>query len=381
MRMVAIIAIAAATGIAAAGLAAPAWAEIPGERVRTVDSSAGPLLLESLADGLVHPWGMAFLPDGRLLVTERPGRVRILGTDGTLSEPLAGAPEVYAVGQGGMLDVALDPDFRDNRYVYLVFSEPAEGGGSTAVGRGRLGEGRIDGFEVLFRQQPRIDNRYHFGGRIAFGPGETLFLTMGERFLFDPAQDLSNHLGTTVRIAQDGSIPQDNPFVGEPGAEDAIWSYGHRNIEGAAVHPETGELWVVEMGPRGGDELNRIEPGANYGWPEVSWGEHYDGRDIPDPPTRPEFHDAVTYWVPSISPSGLIFYTGEMFPDWRGDALIGGLSGQVLVRVALDGTEVVEEERLPMEARIRDVVQGPEGAIYLLTDQRNGNVWRLSPAE
>jgi glucose/arabinose dehydrogenase len=365
----------------AAAWAGAASAEIPGEPVRTIETSAGPMVLETLADGLEHPWGMAFLPDGRLLVTERPGRLRILDEGGRLSDPLAGVPEVYARGQGGLLDVALDPEFAETGYVYLAFSEPGREGGSTAVGRGRLAGDRIEGFAVLFAQDRKIDNRYHFGGRIAFDPDGRLFLTTGERFLFSPAQDLSDHLGTTVRIERDGDIPQDNPFVGRDDARDAIWSYGHRNIEGAAVHPETGALWIVEMGPRGGDELNRIEPGGNYGWPEVSWGEHYDGRDIPDPPTRPEFIDAVTYWVPSISPSGLTFYTGELIPDWRGDALIGGLSGRALVRVALDGGEAVEQERLDMDARIRDVVVGPDGAVHLLTDRSDGEIWRLSPAD
>jgi glucose/arabinose dehydrogenase len=214
-----------------------------------------------------------------------------------------------------------------------------------------------------------------------FSPGGKLFLTTGERFKFDPAQDLSNHLGMVVRINPDGTVPEDNPFVGQQDARDEIWSYGHRNIEAAAIQPDTGALWIAEMGPLGGDELNRPEAGRNYGWPVVSWGQHYDGTDIPDPPTQPRFADAVKHWTPVISPSGMVFYTGEMFPAWRGSALIGGLSSNGLVRVALDGAEVAGEERIPLGARIRDVEQAPDGAVYVLTDEDDGNVWRLAALE
>ncbi|HEV7264329.1 MAG TPA: PQQ-dependent sugar dehydrogenase [Falsiroseomonas sp.] len=362
----------------AAVLAVSAPASAPAQ-VGSLVTQAGPVRVENLVGGLVHPWGMAFLPDGRLLVTERPGRLRILGTDGTLSDPLAGTPEVFTQGQGGLLDVALDPDFGENRRVYLSFAEPGDGGASTAVGRGRLADGSIEGFEVIFRQQPKVSGPNHFGGRIVFSAEGNLFLTLGERFKFGPAQDLSNHLGSVVRINQDGSIPSGNPFVNDPNAEDAIWSYGHRNIEAAAINPRTGALWIAEMGPLGGDELNLPEPGRNYGWPVVSWGRHYSGEDIPDPPTRPEFADAIHRWTPVISPSGMIFYTGEMFPAWRGSALIGSLTRQALVRLETEGSRVTAEEVLPLPARIRDVEQGPDGAVYLLTDQQDGNVWRLSP--
>ncbi|MDX1531316.1 MAG: PQQ-dependent sugar dehydrogenase, partial [Rhodothermales bacterium] len=255
------------------------------------------------------------------------------------------------------------------------------GSAATALGRGRWVEDRIEDFEVIFQQEPWITGPNHFGNRIAFSPDGPLFLALGERFQFDPAQDLSNTLGVVVRINPDGSIPEDNPFVGDPEAEDAIWSYGHRNIEAAVVHPETGALWVAEMGPLGGDELNKPEAGKNYGWPVVSWGMNYDGTDIPDPPTRPEFADAVKHWNPVISPSGMIVYTGGAFPEWQGSVFIGGLSAHDLVRVEVEGDAVVGEERIPLGTRIRDVEQGPDGMIYVLTDEDDGNVWRLSPME
>lgn len=351
----------------------PAMAE-----VQTVSTQAGSVAVTTLANGLDHPWGMAFLPDGRLLITERAGTLRILNTDHTLSQPLKGTPEVFHRGQGGLLDVALDPAFSTHHLVYLSFAEPGPGGASTAVGRGKLEEDRLSDFKVIFRQQPKVEGPNHFGGRIVFSPEGKLFLTLGERFKFDPAQQLSNHLGTVIRINQDGTMPEDNPFIGQDDAEDAIWSYGHRNIEGAAIDPETGKLWIVEMGPRGGDELNQPAAGRNYGWPVVSWGKHYDGTDIPDPSTHPEFADAVIHWIPSISPSGMAFYTGEMFPNWRGSALIGGLSSRGLVRVSINGEQAKEVERISLGARIRDVEQGPDGAVYVLTDQDNGKVWRLS---
>jgi len=347
---------------------------------QTVETRSGAVAVENVTDGLDHPWGMTFLPDGRMLVTERPGRLRIVSSDGSVSPPLEGTPEVFAQDQGGLLDVALDPDFASNRLVYLSFAEPSRAAASTALGRGRLADNRIEEFEVIFRQEPKIPGGKHFGSRIVFSSEGHVFLTLGERFQFDPAQDLSNHLGTIVRVNRDGSIPEDNPFVGRENAEDEIWSYGHRNIEAAAIHPETGQLWIGEMGPRGGDELNVIERGANYGWPVVSWGRHYVGGDIPDPPTHPEFAGSVKHWKPVISPSGMIFYTGAMFPEWHGNALIGGLTSQELVRVVFEGREVADEERIALGARIREVEQGPDGAVYVLTDQDDGNVWRITPA-
>ena len=355
------------------------------EQVGSVTTEAGGVVIEDVKGGLTHPWGLAFLPDGRLLVTERPGDLRILDVErGTLTKPLEGTPDVFAQGQGGLLDVALDPDFEDNRFVYLSFAEPGPGStASTAVGRGRLpaGADRIEDFEVLFSQEPKVEGPNHFGGRIVFSPEGRLFLTMGERFKFDPAQDLSTHLGTIVRLNRDGSVPESNPFVGQANARDEIWSYGHRNIESAAINPATGALWIAEMGPLGGDELNLPEPGRNYGWPVVSWGQDYDGEDIPDPPTHPEFADAVRHWTPVISPSGMVFYTGDVFEAWRGTPLIGSLSDQSLVRIKTEDGEVTGEERIPLGDRIRAVAQGPDGLIYVLTDREDGHVWRLRPLE
>jgi glucose/arabinose dehydrogenase len=307
---------------------------------RNVATEGGSIVVEEVAGDLDHPWGMAFLPDGRLLVTERAGALRILGKDRQLSPPLAGVPK--------------------------------------ALGRGRLAGNALEGFAVIFRQQPKVDGPNHFGGRIVFADDGALFLTTGERFKFDPAQELGSHLGKIVRIKPDGAAPDDNPFVGRNGNQAAIWSYGHRNVEAAAIHPESKALWVAEMGPQGGDELNLVERGKNYGWPLVSWGEHYNGKDIPDPPTRPELADAVKHWTPVISPSGMLFYTGAMFPRWRGNMFIGGLSTSGLVRLTFADGKPAVEERIPLGARIRDVEQAPDGSLYVLTDDDDGKVLRLS---
>jgi aldose sugar dehydrogenase len=294
-------------------LLAPAAAQNP-QRLKT---QKGDILVETVASGLNHPWGLAFLPDGRMLVTERPGRLRLVTASGQISQPLGGVPRVFAQGQGGLLDVALDPNFSENRFVYLTYSEPGEGGASTAAARGRLnGDGSaLEGAAVIFRQLPRVGGGYHFGSRLAFSRDGKLFVTTGERLQFDPAQDLSNHIGKILRINPDGSVPQDNPFVGRSGARPEIWSYGHRNIQAAAVHPQSGALWEAEHGPRGGDEINIAEPGRNYGWPLVSWGRHYDGRDIPKPPTRPDLAGSVHQWTPVIAASGTAFYTGDALPN------------------------------------------------------------------
>ena len=364
------------------------WTAAPGTwaaEVETLQTTKGTnVQVERLAGGLKHPWGMAFLPDGRLLVTERnTGKLYFLNADNTLSEPLQGVPEVRAQGQGGLLDVALDPNFAENGYVYLSYAKPGEAGkATTALGRGRLAGDRLEGFSDIFVQQPFTEGSAHFGNRIVFSPdGRYLYLALGERFQFDPAQDLASHLGKLIRIFPDGGVPEDNPFVGRQDALDEIWSYGHRNIEAMAFQPETGVLWVGEMGPKDGDELNRIEKGANYGWPIVSWGSHYDGRPIPDPPTRPEFQDAVKYWTPVISPSGMRFYRGDMFPEWKNNALIGGLTTRELVRLVFNGTEVGEEDRLSLPGRIRDVEIAPDGSIYVLTDQDDGSVLRITAVE
>ncbi|MFP4541332.1 MAG: PQQ-dependent sugar dehydrogenase [Opitutales bacterium] len=349
------------------------------EEVESVVTKAGPISVKEVTSGLEQPWGLAFLPDGRALVSEKPGRLRVLELDGTLSTPLKGVPEVFSMGQGGLLDVEVDPDYADNGWIYLVFAEPEGPAASTALGRARLEGQRLVDWEVIFRQAPKIIGPNHFGGRLEFSGEDHLFLSMGERFQFEPAQDLSNHLGTIVRLHRDGSVPEDNPFVGQDGAMSEIWSYGHRNIEASAIHPETGELWIMEMGPLGGDELNQPKKGENHGWPIVSWGYHYSGEPIPDPPTRPEFADAVKQFSPVVSPSGMIFYEGEVYPEWKDSFFVGSLSAHQLVRLVVDGDEVVEEERIPLGERIREVTAGPDGYIYLTTDQRDekGAIWRL----
>lgn len=357
------------------------WGCAPASAQRQINTQAGLVRVDTVVTGLEHPWGLAFLPDGRMLVTERPGRLRVATMQGALSPPVAGTPAVFARGQGGLLDVALEPEFASSRMVYLSYAEAGEGGAGTAVARGRLNEAAtaLENLQVVFRQVPKVDGANHFGSRLVFARDGTLFITTGERFKFEPAQDLSSHLGKIIRINRDGSVPRDNPFVGRAGARPEIWSYGHRNVQGATLHPETGVLWEHEMGPRGGDELNIPEAGKNYGWPLVSWGDHYNGTAIPRPPTRPEFADAVWHWTPAISPSGMTFYTGDLFPAWRGNLLIGGLTARGIVRVALDGRRVTGEERLELNVRIRNVRQGPDGAVYALTDQSDGVILRLAP--
>jgi len=348
------------------------------------DDERSDLDLVTVAEGLEHPWGMAFLPDGRVFVTERPGRLRIIERDGKAGPPITGVPAVDATKQGGLLDVALDPAFGKNRLVYLSYSEPREGGNGTSVARGVLEGGSLTGVQVIFRQQPAMQGGFHFGSRLVFDRGGRLFITLGERNVGRAqAQTLDNTIGKIVRINPDGSIPPDNPFVGRAGALPEIWSYGHRNVQGAALHPVTGELWANEHGPKGGDELNRVLPGRNYGWPTVSYGVEYSGAKISDSGTAPGIEPPVHYWVPSIATSGLLFYTGERFPAWRGSAFVGGLKSQQLVRLVLDGDRVVEEERLlrgVVKERVRDVEQGPDGDIYLLTDEENGRLLRLQPA-
>ena len=340
--------------------------------------------LVTVTSGLEHPWGMAFMPDGRVLVTERPGRLRIIDRDGKASPPIAGVPVVEAVKQGGLLDVALDPAFATNRLVYLAYTEPREGGNGTSVARGVLERDSLVGVQVIFRQQPAMQGGYHFGSRLVFDRGGRLFVTLGDRNVGRAqAQTLDNTIGKIVRINSDGSIPPDNPFVGREGALPEIWSYGHRNVQGAALHPVTGELWANEHGPKGGDELNRVLPGRNYGWPVVSYGVEYSGGKISDSGTAPGIEPPVHYWVPSIAISGLMFYTGERFPAWRGSAFVGGLKSQQLVRLKIEGDRVVEEERLlrgGLKERVRDVEQGPDGCIYLLTDEETGRLLRLQPA-
>jgi glucose/arabinose dehydrogenase len=351
---------------------------------QTFKSSAGDIKVETAAEGLSHPWALAFLPDGRMLVTERPGRMRIV-TDGKLSAPLQGVPKVAASGQGGLLDVALDRGFADNKTIYFCFAEPAGGGARTAMARATLGDGRLDGVKVIFRQDGPLSSGNHFGCRIAQTSDNNLFLTTGEHFTDrDEAQKLTSHLGKIVRIKPDGSVPDDNPFVGRKDAKPEIWSYGHRNAQGAAIHPVTGKLWEHEHGAKGGDEINIPQPGKNYGWPVISHGVNYDGTPVGSGKTEmPGMEQPIKYWVPSIAPSGMAFYEGELFPAWKGSLFVGALAGQMLVRLTLDGEKVTGEERLlqGLRERIRDVRVGPDGAIYLATDNSAGRILRVSPAK
>jgi glucose/arabinose dehydrogenase len=335
-----------------------------------------------VARGLEHPWGLAFLPDGRMLVTERPGRLRIATPDGTVSEPLTGVPPVYARGQGGLLDVTLSPGFAQDRLVYLSFSEPGDGGAGTAVARGRLGERGLEGTQVVWRQQPKVDGPNHWGSRLVFRPDGTLFVTVGDRYAYrERAQDRSVTLGKVIRINADGSIPRDNPFAGRNDARPEIWSYGHRNVQAAALDAR-GQLWTVEHGARGGDELNNPQPGKNYGWPVITYGVDYSGARIGVGTAKAGMEQPVYYWDPVIAPSGATFYTGSAFPDWRGDLLIGSLSPGLLVRLRLQDGRVVQEERYlaDLRERIRDVVQSPDGSLYLLTDSPRGRILRVDPA-
>lgn len=348
----------------------------------TVLAQAQTLKPVSVARGLQHPWGLAFLPDGRMLVTERPGRLRIISPDGALSAPVAGVPKVDARGQGGLLDVAVDPEFASNRFIYLSYSEPGEGGNGTAVARGRLEGPALTDVQVIFRQQPKVNSSAHFGSRLVFARDGRLFITLGDRFgQRDEAQNLANHIGKVVRIERDGRVPADNPFVGRNDARPEIWSYGHRNVQGAALHPQTGELWTHEHGPQGGDELNLTQAGRNYGWPVATYGREYGtGFKIGEGPSKAGMEDPLRQWLPrSVAPSGMAFYTGERYPQWKGHLFIGTLREQALIRLELDGTRVVREERLltHLRERIRDVRQGPDGWLYILTDNNDGQVLRL----
>lgn len=332
----------------------------------------------------VQPWAMAFLPDGRLLVTEKRGQLRILGTDGKI-HTVAGTPKVAYGGQGGLGDVVLHPDFAKNGFVYLSWAEAGTGNSKgAAVGRGKLvvdaaGGGRIEGLQVIWRQNPKVGGSGHFSHRMAFSPDGSLFLTSGDRQKFTPAQDFDKNLGKVIRLTDSGAVPADNPFRDRGGIAAQFWTIGNRNLLGLAFD-DKGRLWEVEMGPKGGDEVNLIERGRNYGWPVVSNGDNYDGSTIPDHPTRPEYAAPKVWWNPSISPSSLMIYSGTLFPQWRGSAFIGALSGKALIRVALDGAAARKADQWDMGARIREVEQGPDGAIWLLEDGEDGNLLKLTPS-
>jgi glucose/arabinose dehydrogenase len=340
--------------------------------------------IATVAGGLAHPWSLAFLPDGRMLVTERPGRLRYVTRDGGVSEPVAGVPAVFAEGQGGLLDVVLDPDFAANSTIYLSYAEPAaDGTNGTAVARARLDGQQLDDVKVIFRQQPKFPGRHHFGSRLVFARDGTLFVTLGERNSErDLAQDLGTHIGKIVRISTDGEAPADNPFIGREGALPEIWTYGHRNLQGATLHPETGRLWTHEHGPRGGDEINLPEPGRNYGWPIITYGREYHGPAIGEGTRKAGMEDPLHFWVPSIGPSGMAFHSGRGHPAWKGQLFVGALPAKQLVRLEIgDDGRVKREERIAIGSRVRDVREGPDGALYLATDEDAGQILRIVPAK
>lgn len=366
--------IVAATG----SLAAPAIActqEMP-------KSAKASYRLITLSRDLEQPWAMAFLPDGRILITERPGRLRVFANGQLQRAPLSGVPRVYARNQGGLLDVCLHPGFARNRILYLSYSSEGAGGAATTVARAELGDGGLSNVTTIFEALPRTSGGLHFGSRIAFDRAGLMYVTTGERGQMQAAQDLADLRGKIVRLKDDGSVPPDNPFVGRPGVRPEIFTWGHRNPQGLALHPETGRLWEVEHGPRGGDELNILTAGANYGWPRATHGIDYNGAVISPNKSLPGMEDPVRVWVPSISPCGLCFYTGDKFPGWKGSLFTGALSADALFRIELDGERYRSEERL-LEGRlpyIRDVRQGPDGFIYLVTHSDDGGLCRLEPA-
>lgn len=343
------------------------------------------ITVQSIAKGLNHPWGLQFLPDGRMVVSERAGPIRIVARDGAISQPIAGVPAADVRGQGGMLDVALAPDFATSGLLFFSFSEPRGAlRNGTSVGRGRLvlsgNGGRLEDVKIVFQQDPPFASTMHFGSRLVFDRGGSLFVTTGDRYSArNEAQNPANHLGKVIRITADGGVPADNPKL--PGWRPEIWSIGHRNGQAAALHPVTGKLWTVEHAARGGDEVNVPAKGKNYGWPIITYGRDYSGAKIGEGTAKAGLEQPIYYWDPSPAPSGAAFYTGDLFPSWKGNLLVGALAGQALHRLVLDGEQVVAEEvLLKDQARIRDVRQGPDGAVWLLTDDPRGEVLRVAPA-
>jgi len=337
----------------------------------------------TLARGLEHPWSMAFLPNGDMLITERSGRLRMLENGRLRPQPISGLPNIISVGQGGLLDVILHPNYRDNGWIYLSYSAPGFEGMGTEVARARLDDYRLKDLQVIFRLEKKSQTAHHFGSRLAFDRAGYLYISIGDRGERPRAQMLDDHAGSIIRIHADGRIPADNPFTSQPNTKPEIFSYGHRNPQGMVLHPSTGRLWIHEHGPQGGDELNIIHKGRNYGWPVITYGINYvSGTSIGDGSHKPGMEQPDYYWVPSIAPSGITFYTGDRFPQWKGSLFIGSLKFRLLTRLVLDGNSVIKEERLLRDrlGRIRDVRTGPDGYLYLLTDAANGKLVRLEPA-
>ncbi len=363
--------------MAAAGMAAASGGEMK-------NGSAGTILLSTAYAEFNEPWAMTFLPSGELLVTEKPGNLLLVSADGLSKVIVGGVPEVAYGGQGGLGDIILDPDYEANKLVYLSYAEQnIWGKKGAAVARARLnfdqGSPVLSDLEVIWRQEPKVTGNGHYSHRLAFGPDGKLYITSGERQKQEPAQDWSQNLGKVIRLNPDGSVPADNPFQDKGDIARTFWSIGHRNLLGIAFDVE-GRLWTHEMGPKHGDELNLTVSGDNYGWPVVSWGDQYSGADIPDHDTRPEFNSPEVYWVPTIAPSGLVIYDGGMFPEWQGSALIGGLASRSLIRVKIEGDTAEEVERFDMGKRIREVEQGPDGAIWVLEDKEGGRLLKLAPS-
>ena len=353
------------------------------QRAKVERSDKHDFRIVPIVGGLDHPWGLVFLPNGDMLVTERSGQLRIV-RDGVLDpKPIEGVPKVFDSGQGGLMDVALHPNFESNRLVYLSYAGRGPGGAGTEVARGRLAGNKLAGVEVIFRVAPKTSGSNHYGSRLLFAPDGTLFITTGDRYSYlEQAQDPSDHLGTIVRVHDDGSVPEDNPFVGRSDARPEIYTYGHRNVQGIALRPGDKSIWMHEHGPRGGDEVNILKPGANYGWPTITYGIDYSGAIISDKSAAPGMEQPVVYWDPSIAPSGMVFYDGDRFPNWRGDIFLGALAQAHLRRLELDGDRVVTQEVLleDLGERIRDVRVGPDGYLYVLTDSGDGQILRLEPA-
>ena len=359
-----------------------AWAQ---DKTQVVQSEKHAFRISTLLTGLENPWSVAFLPDGRMLITERAGRLRLVSADFKLDpKPIEGLPEVVSHGQGGLFDVVLHPQYAQNAWIYWAYNAPGPGGWGTALARGKLQGQRMTDVQVLFSMQPKTRSGFHFGGRIVFDQAGFVYLTLGDRGDKDRAQKMDDHAGSVIRLHDDGRVPANNPFVKRAGAFAEKWTLGHRNMQGAALHPQTGELWTHEHGPQGGDELNVMRAGLNYGWPVITYGVNYGlGTKIGEGQEKPGMVQALKVWVPSIAPSGMAFVSGSQFPQWQGSLLIGALRGQMLVRLTLDGEKVVSEERLfqGRPGRIRDVRMGPDGLVYLLTDEAQGALLRLEPVK